>query len=118
MNHLTMLALAMSLAGSQGERWSPEQANTWYKLNDYQLAASDVITFHNYEDAAKLRKQIAELTKLDRPVICTEYMARTRGSKFETHLPVFKELDVGCYNWGLVSGKTQTIYPWESKQGA
>ena len=69
-------------------------------------------------DAANLGQQIAELKKLGRPVICTEYMARTRGSKFETHLPIFKEGHVGCYNWGLVSGKTQTIYPWESKQGA
>jgi hypothetical protein len=25
---------------------------------------------------------------------------------------------VGCLNWGLVSGKTQTIYPWSSKAGA
>jgi Cellulase (glycosyl hydrolase family 5) len=99
----------------------PLTVGVWFnnkKLNDCQLAESDVITFHNYGDAAGLRKQIAELKKLGRPVICTEYMARTRGSKFETHLPVFKEESVGCYNWGLVSGKTQTIYPWESKQGA
>jgi len=32
-------------------------------------------------------------------------------------LPAFKEEKVGCYNWGLVSGKTQTIYPWGSKGG-
>ena len=38
-------------------------------------------------------------------------------SLFETHLPVFKEANVGCINWGLVAGKTQTIYPWGSKEG-
>lgn len=86
-------------------------------LNAFQLEHSDVITFHNYEDAASLKKQIEDLQILGRPVICTEYMARTQNSRFETHLPIFKEKGVGCYNWGLVSGKTQTIYPWNSPQG-
>jgi hypothetical protein len=39
-------------------------------------------------------------------------MARTAGSLFETCLPVFKREKTGCCNWGLVSGKTQTIYSW------
>ena len=38
-------------------------------------------------------------------------------SRFETHLPIFKEEKVGCYNWGFVSGKTQTIYPWDTPKG-
>ena len=33
-------------------------------------------------------------------------------------LPIFKKEQVGCYNWGLVSGKTQTIYAWGTKKGA
>jgi hypothetical protein len=44
-------------------------------------------------------------------------MARTQGSRFATHLPIFKEHHVGCYSWGLVSGKTQTIYPWRAQGG-
>jgi hypothetical protein len=109
-------------------RWAraarPEQPLTvglWFedrKLNDFQLRASDVTTFHNYNPAENLRAQIRELKKLGRPVICTEYMARTRASRFETHLPIFKEEHVGCYNWGFISGKSQTIYPWGSPQGA
>jgi hypothetical protein len=108
-------------------RWArladPEQPLTvgvWFdnaKLNAYQLEASDVITFHNYNKADSLRKQIDELKNLGRPVICTEYMARKQGSRFDTHLPVFKEQKVGCYNWGFVSGKTNTIYPWGSPKG-
>lgn len=31
-------------------------------------------------------------------------------------LPIFKRYHAGCINWGLVSGKTQTIYHWGSKQ--
>lgn len=25
---------------------------------------------------------------------------------------------VGCLNWGLVNGRTQTIYPWGSEEGS
>ena len=35
-------------------------------------------------------------------------------SRFETHLPIFRERGIGAIHWGLVSGKTQTIYPWWS----
>jgi hypothetical protein len=57
-------------------------------------------------------------TKYGRPVIVTEYMARPIGSKFQTHIPMFYEENVGAINWGLVSGKTNTIYPWGSPEGA
>ena len=36
---------------------------------------SDVITFHTYE-ADKLEPTIRELSNFNRPMICTEYMAR------------------------------------------
>jgi hypothetical protein len=45
-------------------------------------------------------------------------MARTNNSRFETNLPVFKKYKVGAINWGLVSGKTNTIFPWGSKEGS
>jgi hypothetical protein len=102
----------------------PEQpltAGIWAdypNLNEFQIEASDIITFHHYADAASLLEWIQRFKAYGRPVICTEYMARTRGSQFITHLPMFKQAQVGCYNWGLVRGKTQTIYPWESPAGA
>jgi hypothetical protein len=43
-------------------------------------------------------------------------MARTEGSTFEGTLPIAKRYHVGAINWGLVQGKTQTIYPWDSWQ--
>ena len=45
-------------------------------------------------------------------MICTEYMSRGAGSTFQSCLPVLQKYNVGAINWGLVSGKTQTIYPW------
>ncbi len=99
----------------------PLTVGVWFEnaeINEYQLANSDVITFHNYNDTASLETQIKLLKEYGRPLICTEYMARPRGSRFETHLPIFKQKGVGCINWGFVSGRTQTIYPWGSKPRA
>jgi len=84
----------------------------YLKLNRFYLNNSDIITFHNYGTYEGMRKDIANFKSYGRPVICTEYIARTYGSKFQTHLPLMKEENVGAINWGLVSGKTQTIYPW------
>jgi len=93
----------------------PLSVGVWFenkKLNDFQLGASDVITFHNYNAAQDLERQIAELKTHGRSLICTEWMARTRGSLVSTNLPVFARERVGCLNWGLVAGKTNTIYSW------
>jgi hypothetical protein len=80
-----------------------------------KLENSDIITFHNYQDANFMKNDIEILRKLSGwPMICTEYMARTSGSTFETILPLLSEERIGAINWGLVSGKTQTIYPWDS----
>ena len=29
-------------------------------------------------------------------------------------LPIFKENNVGCFNWGLVAGKSQTHFGWST----
>jgi hypothetical protein len=79
-----------------------------------QLRESDVITFHNYSWPEDFRAEIAWLRRLHRPVICTEYMARSVGSTFDGSLPIAKQERVGAINWGFVAGKTQTYYPWES----
>ena len=87
------------------------------ELTKFQLAASDVVTFHNYGSAKSLSDQIAGLKKHGRPIICTEWLRRGH-SNVASHLPIFRKERVGCYNWGLVAGKTQTIYPWGSREGA
>ena len=78
------------------------------------LDQSDVISFHAYTDAVGLAKRITALRRYGRPLLCTEYLAREFGSTIEAVLPVFKASEVGAYTWGLVDGKTQTIYPWSS----
>jgi hypothetical protein len=87
-------------------------------LNRFQAENSDIISFHSYLDKAGTQKRIDALKVHGRPIVCTEYMARTAGSRFEDILPLFKSLDIGAMNWGLASGKTQTIFPWGSKEGS
>ena len=83
-------------------------------ISGIQLDNSDVITFHSYGEPATFENKIGELSPLGRPMICTEYMARTLGSTVEGILPVAKRHNVGAVNWGLVAGKTQTYFPWDS----
>lgn len=87
------------------------------KINEFQLNNSDIVTFHHYgnlSDFINLVKMIKSKIG-QKSLVCTEYMARQLDSLFETHLPYMKLNNIGALNWGLVSGKTQTIYPWWSK---
>ena len=79
-----------------------------------QLDQSDVISFHSYADPVAFEGRIAELAPMQRPILCTEYLARTLGSSVEGVLPVAVRHGVAAFNWGLVAGKTQTYLPWDS----
>lgn len=79
-----------------------------------QIENSDIISFHHYEEPADFEKRLIELQRYNRPLLCTEYMARPNGSTFEGFLPIAKENQVAMFNWGFVDGKTQTKYPWDS----
>lgn len=116
---LPLLRKVFEWAGSARPS-QPLTSGVWIGNNDLktlQLEGSDVVTFHNYENADSLSKHISDLKKYGRPLICTEWMARP-NSIVTANLPVFKKESVGCIIWGLVSGKTQTIFPWGSKEGA
>ena len=82
------------------------------------IELSDVLCFHNYGPLPGVKAEVARLLAYGRPVLCTEWMARGGGSRFETHLPFFKESKVACWNWGLVAGRMQTYFPWGSPKGA
>lgn len=96
----------------------PISAGLWAwdfeKLNEFQLNNSDIITYHNYEDPQWHRRTIELLKANGRPMICTEYMARTRNSRFSNIMPMLKQYNVGAINWGFVAGKSNTIYAWDT----
>ena len=83
-------------------------------LERFIVENSDVISFHAYDEPEIVKEKIVELKKYNRPLLCTEYMARTNGSTFEKILPILKENQIHAINWGFVSGKTNTIFPWSS----
>ena len=83
-----------------------------------QLEESDVISFHSYGKLDEVKGCVASLRRYGRPILCTEYMARPQGSRFDPMLGYFKQEGVGAYNWGFVDGKSQTIYPWDSWENA
>ena len=79
-----------------------------------QVEASDVLSFHNYGTPEALEACIANLAVHGRPLWCSEYMARGAGSTFAGSLPVLHRHRVGAWNWGLVAGRCQTEYAWET----
>lgn len=96
----------------------PISAGLWdwhfEKLNAFQIANSDIITYHDYEELP-WHERVVQLLKVNgRPLICTEYMARTRNSTFATIMPMLKKEKVGAINWGLIKGKSNTIYAWDT----
>ncbi|GAB3643288.1 cellulase family glycosylhydrolase [Spirosoma arcticum] len=117
-NDAVMPLLTQTFVWAQAVRPSQPITVGWWTdhplSSDLSYSQSDIITFHNYAEAPKLEAQIIDLQKMGRPLICTEYMARTRNSTFQTCLPVFKKYKVGAINWGLVKGKTNTIYAWDT----
>ena len=120
---LALLPKAFSWAREAGPRqpltsavwkgdWSSPEKMT--EMDRLQINLSDVITFHNYDSPTELEKRIRWLKRYNRPLICSEYMARGNGSFFMGGLLVGKAHNVGMINWGLVQGKSQTHLPWDS----
>ncbi len=92
--------------------WSSEERMT--KMDLFLVQNSDVISFHSYHGPEEYEQRVTYLQRYNRPLLCTEYMARPRNSTFEYILPIAKKHKVASYNWGFVNGKTNTIYPWDS----
>jgi hypothetical protein len=99
----------------EGERWAGEDGeHEMSGLYRFTVDNSDIITFHSYGNTQKTNTAIEALQGYRRPIICTEYLARELGSTFEEITPMLAQQNVGAIHWGLVSGKSQTTYPWRS----
>ncbi|MBC7511272.1 MAG: cellulase family glycosylhydrolase, partial [Ferruginibacter sp.] len=83
-------------------------------IDKLMLDQSDIISFHNYDSGEEFEKRIKWLQRYNKPILCTEYMSRGNGSTFQGSLTVAKKYNVAAINWGFVSGKSQTIFPWDS----
>ena len=83
-------------------------------LNKFALENSDLVQFHVYHGPKITRDWVKILQAYNRPIVCSEYMARTTGCTFESILPIFKKYRIAAINWGFVAGRSQTNYPWDS----
>lgn len=92
--------------------WSSDERMS--EIDRYMTSHSDVISFHTYDPLPQVKERVASLQRFDRPLVCTEFMARGNNSYFDPILAYFKEQGIGAYCWGFVAGKSQTIYPWDS----
>jgi len=81
-------------------------------IDSAALDLSDIVTFHAYCDSTRAARLIDHLATRDRPMLITEWLARAVDSRIDDQLPLFRARDVGCFNWGLVRGRTQTYLPW------
>lgn len=96
----------------------PLTAGLWawdfQELNTFQALNSDILTYHDYEGPEQHQLIINLLKTHGRPMVCTEYMARTNNSRFSNILPILKKENIGAINWGLVDGKSNTKYAWNT----
>ncbi|KAJ3121895.1 hypothetical protein HK100_012193 [Physocladia obscura] len=78
----------------------------------FQIENSDILSFHSYS-VPSLLESLAELKKFNRPILLTEWLARPYSLP-EDYLPIGKREKIGMINWGLVTGRMQTRFPWDS----
>jgi hypothetical protein len=102
---LTVAAWSTPLPGSGLPPYQTE-------IDAAALALSDVVSFHAYWNTAHVSRFIAHLETRDRPMFCTEWMARAVDSRIDDQLRLFRDRGIGCFQWGFVRGRTQTHLPW------
>jgi len=95
----------------EGDWSSPDKLD---QIARVQFEQSDVLSFHNYSWPEDFEQHVRWLEAYHRPILCTEFMARSVGSTFDTILPIAKQHGIAAINWGLVAGKSQTYLPWDS----
>lgn len=76
------------------------------------LAMSDILSFHAYWSRPQVQRFVEYLISFNRPLVCTEWMARTVHSRIDDQLRLFHDHRIGCFQWGFVTGRTQTHLPW------
>lgn len=84
------------------------QGNGW----PYNL--SDICSFHGYINNGALSGAIDKLSSSQRPVLCTEWLARQAGTDIAKDLPLFKRLGVGNFCWSIINGRMHCERSWPS----
>lgn len=87
------------------------------KVNATIIENSDIISLHAYTPLERTRELLDKYCMYHKPVIITEWLFRAGGNTYETHLPLFAERRIGIWQWGFITGKTQTNLSWSTMNG-
>ena len=79
---------------------------------------TDIHNFHLYDLSVNRMQAIDDMVKLligigNRPIVCTEAVARTRGGTFARSLTAFSKYHIHFYNWGLYTGDANWDTAWD-----
>ena len=98
--------LSVGIWKGKVENWgNPDQLP---RVDRLMIENSDVITFHAYDNSVSaVQAKIDQLKKYNRPIICTEYMARTNNNTFREMMPLFKENQNWSHQLGFCCGQEQ-----------
>lgn len=83
-----------------------------------KLERSDLVTFQSFDNVESVEARLQMLQRLDRPIICSDWLLRQAGNNFDKILPLFAAYRVGWFNHGLVAGRTQTFLQQERYRSA
>ncbi len=90
-------------------RWTNRLGKEYIEI---QYAESDILSYHCYGSVMNNLALINQMKKLNRPIMCTEWMARHLGSNFNPILGFLKNNDIWSFAFGFVAGKMETWRPW------
>ena len=83
--------------------------------NGWPYNLSDICSTHGYMNNGGLSGRINDLRASQRPIICTEWLARGNpGTNILIDLPLFKRLGVGAIQWSLINGRMHCERSWTS----
>ena len=92
----------------------PGSAGTNLPIVSFVCDASDIVSFHCYSSYPECSKFVNYMRQFGRPILCSEWMARTKGSDYFSILPLFKKYKIGSFSYGIVNGKQQCHLPWNA----
>lgn len=115
----------LTAAFEEARSISPDQpltAGVWLhqgndEVNRWQLENSDIISVHAYTPLERTRELVNKYRQPGRPFFITEWMHRPAGNTIKDHLPYFHSEKIGCWQWGMIVGKTQTNLSWKTMNG-
>lgn len=88
----------------------PKNASSYFPITCFLGEHCDVMSFHCYRKFDEFRETAETFLEFERPLFCTEYLARVRDNGFFNVAPYLKEKGVGAFHFGLVRGRFRDGY--------